>query len=131
LEPIDMLKKILGEDIKESPEEFQEWLGALSKDQLIAEMVRKKESGGWKSDDESDAGSKKGDKENGNGGNADDGGWNTGGGDQPAANGGSWDTAATPVVGGWSDPDNKAEKATSEKKKEKKEKEKKAPEPHW
>lgn len=61
---IDMLKKILGEDIKESPEMFQEWLGALSKEQLIAEMVRKKESGVWKSDDESgdesDAGSKKG-----------------------------------------------------------------------
>jgi hypothetical protein len=40
-----MLKKILGEDIKESPEEFKEWLGALSKEQLIAKMMRKKVSG--------------------------------------------------------------------------------------
>lgn len=75
-----MLKKILGEDIKESPEEFQEWLGALSKEQLIAEMLRKKESGAWKSDDgsgdESDAGSKKGGKEKGdNSGGEDNNGW--------------------------------------------------------
>jgi hypothetical protein len=66
-----MLKKILGEDIKESPEEFQEWLSALSKEQLIAEMLRKKESGAWKSDDgnavESDSGSKNGAKDKGKG----------------------------------------------------------------
>ncbi|KAE9981221.1 hypothetical protein EG327_006289 [Venturia inaequalis] len=94
----DMLKKILGEDIKESPEEFQEWLSALSKEQLIAEMLRKKESGAWKSDDgsgeDSDTGSKKTDKGkvkgddgdgNDNGGNNN--GWNTG---DAATGGGGW-----------------------------------------
>jgi hypothetical protein len=40
-----MLKKILGEDIKESKEEYKEWLSALSKEQLVAEMLRKKEEG--------------------------------------------------------------------------------------
>lgn len=51
---VDMLKKILGEDIKESPEEFQEWLTALSKEQLISEMLKSKETGAWRSEDESD-----------------------------------------------------------------------------
>lgn len=92
-----MLKKILGEDIKESPEEFQEWLSALSKEQLIAEMLRKKESGAWKSDDgsgdESDAGSKKGDKEKDKGDNS--GGENNGWGGDDAATGGA--------SGGWND----------------------------
>lgn len=38
----DMLKEILHEDIKESPEEFKQRLNILSKDELIAEMLRKK-----------------------------------------------------------------------------------------
>jgi hypothetical protein len=49
-----MLKKILGEDIKESSEEFQEWLTALSKEQLISEMLKGKETGAWKTEDGSD-----------------------------------------------------------------------------
>jgi hypothetical protein len=49
-----MLKKILGENIKESPEEFQEWLTALSKEQLISEMLKRKEIGAWKSEDGSE-----------------------------------------------------------------------------
>jgi hypothetical protein len=42
----DMLKEILDEDVKESPEEYEERLSALTKDQLIAEMMRKKVSFG-------------------------------------------------------------------------------------
>jgi hypothetical protein len=41
---LDMLKKILDVDIKESPEEFEERLSVLTKEQLIAEMLRKKVS---------------------------------------------------------------------------------------
>ncbi|KAF2432964.1 hypothetical protein EJ08DRAFT_102665 [Tothia fuscella] len=37
-----MLKEILDQEIKESPEEFKERLGVLSKDELIAEMLRKR-----------------------------------------------------------------------------------------
>lgn len=39
---IDMLKEILKQDIKESAEEFKERLTVLSKEELIAEMLRKK-----------------------------------------------------------------------------------------
>jgi hypothetical protein len=39
-----MLKEILGEDIEESPEEYHERLSVLTKEQLIAEMMRKKVS---------------------------------------------------------------------------------------
>jgi hypothetical protein len=38
----DMLKEILDEDIRELPEEYEERLSVLTKDQLIAEMIRKK-----------------------------------------------------------------------------------------
>lgn len=103
-----MLKKILGEDVKESPEEFQEWLSALSKEQLIAEMLRKKESGAWKSDDgsgdEGAAGSGKEKREGDKGGNS--GGDNTSWGDGDAATGsdsGGWkdnnQTTTTPAAG--------------------------------
>jgi hypothetical protein len=40
----DMLKQILDEDVRESPEEYEERLSVLTKDQLIAEMMRKKAS---------------------------------------------------------------------------------------
>lgn len=88
-----MLKEILGEDIRESQEEFHEWLSALSKEQLIAEMLRKKESGAWKSDDEIESDSKKGDKAAaGDTGINGDWGGDTGGGETAApANGGSWE----------------------------------------
>jgi hypothetical protein len=39
---VDMLKQILDKEINESPDEFKERLGALTKDQLIAEMLKKK-----------------------------------------------------------------------------------------
>ncbi|KIV99502.1 uncharacterized protein PV09_08807 [Verruconis gallopava] len=38
----DMLKEILGKDIVESKEEFQQWLNSLSKKQLIAEIMKEK-----------------------------------------------------------------------------------------
>jgi hypothetical protein len=37
-----MLKEIFGQDIRESAEEFKERLTVLSKEELIAEMLRKK-----------------------------------------------------------------------------------------
>jgi hypothetical protein len=40
----DMLKEILDEDIRESPEEFEQRLSVLTKEQLIAEMLRRKVS---------------------------------------------------------------------------------------
>ena len=46
-----MLKKILGEDVKESKDEFKEWLNALSKEQLVEKMLRKK---GQNTDDSSE-----------------------------------------------------------------------------
>lgn len=77
----DMLKKILGEDVKESKGEYKEWLNALSKEQLIAEMLRRKEDG----DSDSEKGEKKSESKNGAGG----GGWG-----EPANNNatGSWET---------------------------------------
>lgn len=110
-----MLKKILGEAIKESPEEFQEWLSALSKEQLIAEMLRKKESGAWKSDDgsgdESDLGSKEGGKdkekrkEDNNGGG--DIGWGADASAGATGNGGGtghWQTPAATGDSSWGVP---------------------------
>jgi hypothetical protein len=65
-----MLKEIFGEDISESKEELKEWLCALSKEQLVAEMMKRKESGVSDSDDGEKKKSK--DKKSGNKSKGDD-----------------------------------------------------------
>ena len=50
-----MLEKELGTEVKESKGEYKEWLSALSKEQLVAEMLRNKQ----KEDSDSDASAKK------------------------------------------------------------------------
>jgi hypothetical protein len=90
-----MLKEILGEDIGESKEEFKEWVRTLTREQLIAEMLRK-EASSWARDDENVTKKKEkkdkkmsGDQHQGNNGS-----WgNTDGGDTQAGGnyaGGDW-----------------------------------------
>jgi len=73
-----MLKEILGEDVKETAEELKEWLSALSKEQLIAEMLRKKDAGNWDSDDSDGRKQKASGKANGSKADSNSGGWDSG-----------------------------------------------------